>query len=311
MLSLQFHLTAINGPAIRGIKEQNGEERFSVYDFINKVCEKTDGYGNTTYFRLTLDDSEHKDEILKNVKMIKFPGKGQRETPTMTLVGLERLLMILGGRIAKEFRILVENTFRRVMAGDRSLIKVIEENASSDSPVQQAYRKSLEGEPASTTLEDLCLKRKREELELRDMEISINQRAADTYGRISGMKNIDERAKIIFQDALLNTIMPAKLGDENTPISLSQYLEKKKVVLGDDELLNFGKIASKLYRDINGKPPSKHRQLVRGRATDVNSYFKKDEELLEQAWKMYCKEGEKKSKHEGNGEAAMKKWLGK
>lgn len=59
----------------------------------------------------------------------------------MTIRCLQRLLMILGGKVAAEFRILVEGVFTRVMAGDKSLIEVINANAASDAPIQQIYRK--------------------------------------------------------------------------------------------------------------------------------------------------------------------------
>jgi hypothetical protein len=110
----------------------DGVQVFSVYDFLTIACNKPDksSYANTTFFRLTQDDSEFKNELLTLCKNIKFPGKGQRETPCMTIRGLQRLLMILGGKVAAEFREIIEGTFTRVMAGDQSLIEVINANAA-------------------------------------------------------------------------------------------------------------------------------------------------------------------------------------
>ncbi len=116
------------------------------------------------------EKSECKDEVLTLCKDLQFPGKGQRPTPTMTLSGLQRLLMLLGGKVAAEFRRIVEETFRRVMGGDRSLIQVIEANAASNAPMQQAYRASLAAEPPSSIVDDACLKRKRDELECMKVE---------------------------------------------------------------------------------------------------------------------------------------------
>lgn len=62
----------------------------------------------------------------------------------MTIRGLQRLLMILGGKVAAEIRKLVEGTFTRVIAGDQSLIEVINANAASDAPVQQAFCQALD-----------------------------------------------------------------------------------------------------------------------------------------------------------------------
>ena len=56
--------------------------------------------------------------------------------------------------------------FTRVMAGDQSLIEVINANAASQAPVQQAYRSALAQEPVSPVLDEICLGRKREREDL-------------------------------------------------------------------------------------------------------------------------------------------------
>jgi hypothetical protein len=43
----------------------------------------------------------------------------------MTLCGLQRLLMILGSKVAADFRVIVEGIFTRYMAGDTSMIEEI------------------------------------------------------------------------------------------------------------------------------------------------------------------------------------------
>jgi hypothetical protein len=123
-----------------------GEDVWSVYDFINAVCGKNESnvYGRATLYNIVKEGSEYKTEVDKLLINLKFPGRGQRETPCrMTLRGLQRLLQILAGKVAAEYRALVETTFTRVMAGDRSLIQVIEANAQSTAPVQQAFQRAL------------------------------------------------------------------------------------------------------------------------------------------------------------------------
>jgi hypothetical protein len=90
----------------------------------------------------------------------------------MTIRGLQRLLMILGGKVATGFRELVEGTFTRIMAGDQSLIEVINANAVSQAPLQQAYRTAVAQEPVAPILEEFCgiKKREREDL-LFDLDI--------------------------------------------------------------------------------------------------------------------------------------------
>ena len=85
----------------------------------------------------------YKEEIQAFCRYIKFPGAGQRDTPCMTIAGLQRLTMILGNKIAVEFRKIVSDTFTRVMAGDQSMIEVINANAASKAPLHQVCRAAL------------------------------------------------------------------------------------------------------------------------------------------------------------------------
>jgi hypothetical protein len=65
----------------------------------------------------------------------------------MTLRGLQRLMMILGGKVAADFRQIVEGVFTRYMSGDRSMLQEVEANAVSTAPIHQAYRQALAQEP--------------------------------------------------------------------------------------------------------------------------------------------------------------------
>ena len=162
------------GSSVRGVVTPEGFQFFSVFDFMTIACgyKDTGASARKEYIRLTSDGSEYKDEVVASCRYLKFSGKGQRETPCMTIRGLQRLLMILGGKVAAEFREIIEGTFTRVMAGDQTLIEVINANAVSQAPVQQAYRAALAQEPVAPVLDDFCLGRKRErEDRLFDMEM--------------------------------------------------------------------------------------------------------------------------------------------
>jgi hypothetical protein len=145
-------LKLTSSASLRGMACTDGLQVYSVYDFITKACQKTDtgAYARKTFSNLIKEGCEFRDEIVKDVHNIKFPGAGQRDSPTMTIRGLQRLLMILGGKVAADFRVLVESTFTRIMAGDNSLIEVIKANALSESPVTQAFRQAMEQEPIPT-----------------------------------------------------------------------------------------------------------------------------------------------------------------
>lgn len=124
---------------------------FSVYDFINIVYDKDikDGFSVTKFTRLIEKGAEHKEELESLRVMLKFSGRGQRNTPCMTMRGLQRLLMILGGKVAAKYREIVEGVFTRHQAGDRSMIAEILANAASNAPVNQAFRTALNAEPVS------------------------------------------------------------------------------------------------------------------------------------------------------------------
>ena len=121
MSSLILNLTS--DASVRGMVAPDGSHRFSVYDFITMACQKADGgvYARKIFSRLVTDESDFKNEIVLLCHNIHFPGGRGAATPTMTLRGLQRLLFILGTKVAAEFRALLEGTFTRVMAGDTFL----------------------------------------------------------------------------------------------------------------------------------------------------------------------------------------------
>jgi len=236
---LSLSLTNKDGPAIRGMAGTDGVERWAVYDFVNLVCDKNikDSYGRITFTRLTNDMSEFANEARTLCLSWKFPGRGQQETPTMSIRGLQRLLMILGGKVASEYRALVETTFTRVMAGDRSLIKIIESNSVSNSAINMTFREALVNDPSpgdgpkddaldSMTLayqnEDKALELRKRKLEVDIMELAYKKQKTDAHfeyenkqmqiqkDRLEFMKMvsphgmIDDQVRMMFKDTMMN-----------------------------------------------------------------------------------------------------------
>ena len=68
---------------------------FSVYDFIWYVCCKEGSearkYAQKTFKKLIEMGSEHQKEVSSLCRHLKFPGSGQKDTPCMTIRGLQRL----------------------------------------------------------------------------------------------------------------------------------------------------------------------------------------------------------------------------
>ena len=133
--------------------------------------------------------------------------------------------MMLGGRVGAEYRAIVEGTFTRVMAGDTSLIEVINANAASQAPIQQAFRAALAQEPVEPVLDEFCLvgqKREREELDMAErrlrLEEGVHRLEESRRGKalehtstaielIKSFTVLDERTSLQFEDHIKNVIL--------------------------------------------------------------------------------------------------------
>ena len=142
---------------IRGMVAPDGTERFSVHDVLTRIiCIETDSkenkkkayvtarklfsrfHGETKiaskaspmYSSLLSKASKYGDKILSEVVYLRFPGPGQRDTPTMTVAGLHSLVSRLGGKISKAFRDETLQVLERYLDGDTTMCREIEENLS-------------------------------------------------------------------------------------------------------------------------------------------------------------------------------------
>ena len=145
----QVVLRLTNGAPIRGMKVIGKGNLFSVYDFMwNTGAYSSKGVVKKTFSRMVSDGSECQKEVESLCLHFKFEGQGQKPTPCMDVCGLQRLLCLLGGKIAKEYRELATTTLTRVAAGDLSLVEEIESNSVSEEPLQQMAREAL-AQPAT------------------------------------------------------------------------------------------------------------------------------------------------------------------
>lgn len=307
---LLLKLTDGEGQSVRGMMHA-GAQWFSVYDFMTKACKYANAGASArnAYRDLISDSSEYKDEVVGSAYYLKFLGKGQRETPCMTIRGLQRLLMILGGKVAAEFRAIVESTFTRVMAGDQSLIEVINANAASQAPVQQAFRAALAQEPVDPVLDEYCQDRKRKhdelELEERRHHLEMDKRGKDLEhsrlaleNRAMAMDNavkafeflqtaadvtsVDDRTKLQFEDHIKNVILSSGT-EESTGISVSVLALEMGYSCSDQQIQAIGRKMAAKYRAKYNQDPSKHMQQFKGNYIPVCSYTARDRPLMEQA----------------------------
>ena len=243
----------------------------------------------------------------------------------MTIRGLQRLLLILGGnRVAPQFRALAETTFTRVLGGDKSLIKVIEANAELNEAGPKMARAAMENDPSpggilpDNFLDDAVLKRKRAELELEERLIALEERKmALENGKLAienGRKELKQKDLSFFKNSmeLLKTIRNGEL-DERTSLQYEELVKNATFtsqkptadgggaaadgisvsvvakILGytctDGQLIVIGTVLAKKYAEKYGAKPPKHKQDHKGRIIDANSYTERDRGMMEEAIK--------------------------
>ena len=133
----------------------------SVPDVMRLACPTKSESWRQKKWKELIEKSEYKDELKHTMEYLKYQDedvtsndtkKRRRvKTPVMTLQGLQRLLVILGGNVSSEFRTIVLGVFTRYMAGDRTMLEEIKANAVSTAPIHQAYRQALAKDPVTNT----------------------------------------------------------------------------------------------------------------------------------------------------------------
>jgi hypothetical protein len=326
---------SVDSTGARGITAPDGNEVFSVYDILSKAYTNKDpaGTARKEFQRLISDGSPIKDEILSSCYYIKFPGQGQRETPCFTIRGLQRLFLMMKGKVAEDFRKMVEGVFSRVVGGDTSLIQTIEANAASDAPLHQMYRRALAQEPvapAALVVDESVRKRQLDrdedlfQLELAERKqrlvmlaseaqtkaaeaqmkvVGVQKMLMESYSFLCPNQAMDDRAKLLFKDNLLNIATqstPSRLSGSmmlaiegggssvvhniknlNKPITISTLAAELGYRFDSGQLQSIGKRVANAFREKYGESPGKHEQLVGQASIMVNSYTERDRGLIE------------------------------
>ena len=305
---------------IRTTITSDGQHVCSVYDFMDLACpNQCDSWTKMKWKRLIAEDSEFKAELDEFFTMEYLKSQGVtlndtkkrrfRKTPVMTPRGLQRLMMILGGKVAAEFRHIVEGVFTRYMAGDRTMVEEIRANAVSDAPIHQAYRQALAQEPVV----DAAGAKRQLELEIEERLVALDERKLALEERKSRMgvdlqeKNLqvvqtfsglmtslnpdwksDARLRLQIEDSMKTAMFGGQQAlitngepTDTRSISVSQVAQALGVRLKHSDSVAIGRAVAAQYREQHGEPPSKHRQWVDGAEREVNSYTERDRHLLE------------------------------
>ena len=142
---LALKLTSGDKTDIRGMKMADGRSFFSVYDIMwNTGAYSTEAAASGAWYRLL--QSEFGLEVSRLTINLKFPGRGQRDTPCMDFIGLQRLFAVLDGKIGEEYRKIAVASLTRILAGDLSLVREIQSNAASSAPINKMAREAVDME---------------------------------------------------------------------------------------------------------------------------------------------------------------------
>lgn len=126
--------------SVRGITTSNGDQVFSVHEFINVVCQKSGLFSKQLWVRL-LRDHKKPPLVHWNVSLRSNDSHPLHEVPAMSMQGLERLLMILDQKVAEEIRGGVEDLFKRYTAGDASMITVAQESVADGTGTKRRHER--------------------------------------------------------------------------------------------------------------------------------------------------------------------------
>ena len=273
----------VAGATVR-LAEIGGLQYLSIRDIIMHVCGK-DCNDAAQFWRRMSDDKVS--ELKTFCSNFKFPGRGQQDQPMITFPGALKLLMFLPGEKAKTHRSSMVTILTRYFAGDPSLLREIEANAVSESPVAQMARASL---ASDSGIQD-SLKRKREEeleaTELHTKKLSNVSLFATTMALINPNWRDDARLRLQTEDWLKNVAFNSGAtqaaitnGPVRQPISVSQVAQELGYRLSRADLIKAGVSTAAKYRFKYDSDPPTHAQWVDGAQRMVKSYTEEDRDLI-------------------------------
>jgi hypothetical protein len=293
MFTLSFDL--IDGAQIR-TTTLDGVTMFSALDFVAGACNLSPAGAKREFKKV---------EKVVGSRQARFPGVGQRDTPVLTVLGLERLLVELGDRVAPGKARQVEEGLRRLKNGDSSSIKGsgsvrrAEKERSAGVGKKRLAESGLESEQTQMDLEErrnrinaLALSNTQTMLEI--LERLKPGNAVDEYTA----ELISEQTKAILLGGLCRPDYGGSEGsedcggsvmseatvsepEEDQGIRISSVAKELKINCTEGQLKEIGKRMAIKYEDEHLSPPPKQMRRVGSRAVYVNTYTEKDRGMME------------------------------
>lgn len=229
------------------------------------------------------------------------PQRGGLPTPTVDFDGAVRLIMVLPGAGAAEYRKRFADILTRGIAGDESLVNEIRANGKSDAALPSMAREHLKTVSTGCTMvePEPAPKRQRvsdlplcEQLSIvKQLEAMIGD-AMDEYtaqklkewGKNALHEEVMGKVASITDGKASSTVTQAVADAEPITISaMARQLGFTKVMTGD-QLRAVGVLASKAYRErYGGQDVPKKSQYVQGAYREVNAYTMRDADIVEKA----------------------------
>ena len=253
-------------------------------------------------------------DIFDSIKMIEtnLPENHGKKTKLVTFDHALELVMVLPGKIAKEFRVKACDILKRYFAGDQSLHAELDRNAVSESPINQMARESLKRKYDEIEYEERKRILHEKQIELaerermiparvqaemaaaKEREIAQQQKLAQFYRSLCPNGIMDDRATWMFKDRALN-LLGAQLQIDNgadpdgSPTSVSDMIRIMGKPWGKEDAQKIGVLVAAKYRERYGDEavPGKHPQFICGRDTSVNHYVARDHDLLKEVISTY------------------------
>ena len=245
---LMVHLAELDDGTVRQIrKTAEDPPRVSVIDVVATVTGCSATVCSHTVQRLI----EAYPEVGSSLSNFKFSGRGQRDTPVTDARGAVELIMILPGRAAARVRKMAADVMVRYLGGDPAIVEEVAANRLAQESMCPDDPARLFGQ----TVESEALKRKREEVELTELEGRVKrarvQAATDVARLTLGALNdlglpVSDRDRIMAKDIITTAAFSGQpaLQEEDKDICLQQFcMERGRA--GAQVLL--GKKAKALY----------------------------------------------------------------
>lgn len=174
--------------------------------------------------------------------------------------------------------------------------------------------KHMEAEVRQMDANTMLIQSQSVQIQAESMQIQAESmtKLCNLYMQLCPNGIMDDRAKLMLKDCVLNVAMSQQGGlqvgggsasqlaittgpssssvaapasqEEAKPLTLSTFAVELGIRANNSQLQKAGIILARLYAQrYNGAKPSKHDQFVDGAVRSVNSYYRKDKDLVEQA----------------------------